>query len=536
MNSLLSLWQSDYRGVNQWLSKNTVAKIFVIFCFLVLSSMVSLFIFGYFTVFFRGLVFYEIYGLLTAKYIVHAALLVITWLGILSAVFASTMIWNKADSKESFLNSLPLSRFTLYTYNFLPSILSSALLLCLIAGPVLLAFSLVFSHLPLSELIMLDVLILLIITLFSHVIGSVLSVILLRLSVKFGQKVWVGGVIIFGGLSYVLVKLLFPSTLRSLYFSAPGDFFKYFNQLPLVQTYLPINWLIDALLKGLDILTVVLVFLAVSGIVISMYLQSRWWTSLRSHILSQARQKLSEEIFETPIFNLIKKHAPLVYKDILSIWRVRLELSYGFFLLGMVVFFFVVLNLARGSRPFDRVEEIDQVLFALGWLWFFATAYWLRLAFPLMAREGTTRWWYLSLPISRSQLLHNKIRTGVLLSLPMVILVGILSVVWPYGIGREYVWFSLLAFLPLTVASVALGSINPDFEEGLHTEKVSTTGMGLVNLGLNGSLTACWMVLVRRSILGGNTLFALISMLFLIVVMTGVLVYFAKRQTQKMYL
>lgn len=514
MRSLFSLWQSDRKAVVSWIRQHTVAKVFVIVCFTLLGLGVSLFIYAYFSIFFRSMVLYEIFGVLTAQYIVNASMMVVTWLGIMSAVFASLVIWNRNDRKMQYLNTLPVPVWVIFVYTFLPTLVTSGILLLLTGGPVVFAFNQVFGQFPwVAALVE--------VTLFSQAIGTLLALGLLKAFLRFGQKTGWLSLVGFVALSVVLVKLLFPDALRALYFSTPENFFEIFRGLPLVKLAgINLPW-VGGLSGSLIIL------------ILSWWWQSRNWVSLRNSLQSRPQQNTQNTLQEMKWLGIIRKRMPLVYKDLLSVLRVRTESAYGVFLLGMVIFFFVVLKLARSSRPFDRVEEIDLVLFSLAWLWFFATAYWLRLVFPLTAREGQVRWWYLTLPIKRSEFLVNKIMTGLLFSLPLLILVAFLGVFWPFGMGRELVWFSLIAFVPMTVLSVCLGTIKPNFAESQSAEKISTSGMGLVNLGINGILTLVWVGLIRNSFSSGNTLIAMGSVMLLLLILTAVVWNMAKLEIEK---
>jgi len=122
------------------------------------------------------------------------------------------------------------------------------------------------------------------------------------------------------------------------------------------------------------------------------------------------------------------------------------------------------------------------VVFSFIALLFFATAYTLRIVFPLMAREGRAAWYIFTLPISSKHTLQSKILLGILLIMPYVLFSLALWMMLKVSYPLEITGYSLFLLLCISIVNASMGAIYPNFHESENAEKISTSGMGILCL------------------------------------------------------
>ena len=197
---------------------------------------------------------------------------------------------------------------------------------------------------------------------------------------------------------------------------------------------------------------------------------------------------------------------PLVFKDWLSIIRNPSETGYAIFLGSMAVFFFLFLYLGIGHRLTNETWQLQLTVFSFAWILFFATAFFLRFLFPLIAREGKSAWYLFTMPITRNRILFSKILLSILLSIPVMIFAGLIWYLLPFAIGiNSYLtYISMVVIFTLAISQILLGAILPNFSQS-NPEKISTSGMGLVTLLVSGfiaTLAAKWIGYMMSGTIG----------------------------------
>jgi hypothetical protein len=203
------------------------------------------------------------------------------------------------------------------------------------------------------------------------------------------------------------------------------------------------------------------------------------------------------------------------------------------FLFGLTGVFFLFLLFARQFKAETFQAGHAILIFYFVSFFFYAIAYSLRMIFPLMAKEGRATWHLFSLPIPRDSILHQKLLLSCFLILPYSIGGIILWVVAKTSYTVPLMAYSFLLTCGIAVMIACLGAIHPNFSESENAEKISTSAMGLVALGISlVTIAVAGYVLFLYS--NGQN----IVWLFLPVLLTGVVTggfYLLAKKSVKQY-
>lgn len=515
MNSIVALIWSDFIFIKRWFLKETIGKLLVFSAFILLFLSLSFFINLIANKFFQNLFTFERFGLLTADYIIHAVIILILWLSIASSVASTLTFLVIPNSSRDYLSILPVSSFSISFWLFLKSIIINCFFLFIVLFPLTLSFEFVFAeNVTLLYILKLIFLIVSLVTL-SASIGSLIAY---QLAVFIHDKFYyaaVAGIGLFFFGAYAILKIIFPTSLTALYSASPEYFEQIYYQLPLVNSLIPTNLLVNTYLNGFTIESLLLV----SVIIFIAFLSISDQTNNIRTILQELRVQISKKIDKQK--SVFKKsfdiRSTLILKDWYSCIRTPSEAGYGIFLLTLVIFFFVFLSKATQTGEIERKHINDLIVFSFDWFVFFSTAFLLRLIFPLMAKEGPSFWYLFSLPIDKKEILDAKLILGLLLTIPICSFSIILWIFFPYAAEMKVllILISIISILFLSGINSILGAIYPNFGLGYDPEKVSTGSMGIITLLLSFLATVGLSFLLYKVISGQlSGINALLSVIF----------------------
>jgi hypothetical protein len=497
VNKLRTLLLFDVKILRFWLLTRPISKLIVIFGFFTVFAFVDRIIYvgtiGLLSLFKSS----GMYGVLTALYMLHAAIIVLAWFAIGSTILTTVGRFLQSSKTINFLVTLPLSPRVIVTWIIAKTFLMQLILLSVFIFPVALGYAHVFAT-DISLLFLSTTLLVLIITaLFTTSIGTLLG----YLFIPFFKKSVKKSLAIFGILfllsGFFIFSLIYPRHINMLDDTQNSTQFQtVFHSLPLGVQINPSYWLADSIISGFDF-KIVLFFLFVLFIAwyIIVFLSNKF-ISLFQNL--QEFRLLKESNKEKRIFissylqkSLIKTRYPIVIKDFASIIRLPSELGYGIFIFSLTgIFFALLLIISNKISGFTYLQQ-QIVLFFFSSLMFFAIAFLLRFSFPLFAREGTSAWFIFTQPLSKYKFLQAKLMLSLLLTTPFFIL-SIL--VWGFAqfITSPLLLIvqSVITLLTIVCATTIMGGISPNFADSQDAEKISTNGTGLFSLAITVVIVA----------------------------------------------
>ena len=530
MEKLTTLWWADRIAATRWITKKSFSRLFVALMFFIIFAAIALGIWSISNAFFRSFAMYEEFGQLTAQYIVHASIVIVLWLALGSSVVAYIGLLLSTSPSLSYLLSLPVSSKTLNIWLFVKSILANFLLMAFVFIPITVAYSNAFGLWNIFFLIRM-LLILLCIVLVSSGIGMIMGLISVTKLRGHEYQAGIIGLAVFFCVMIGIIKLIFPPELARLYDISPNSFLTIFKSFPLNNPLLPTAWMTSSLTNGLSITS--LFVLSITALIVFICLkfqQSRLIpTLLRMHSTAHIN-----DITLAGYNKFTQTNIPLVFKDWLSIIRNPSETGYAIFLGSMAVFFFLFLSLGIGHRLTNETWQLQLTVFSFAWILFFATAFFLRFLFPLIAREGKSAWYLFTMPITRNRILFSKILLSILLSIPVMIFAGLIWYLLPFAIGiNSYLaYISMVVIFTLAISQILLGAILPNFSQS-NPEKISTSGMGLVTLLISGfiaTLAAKWIGYMMSGTIG--SIYFITVPLGVCIVLLTILWFFSQKLMQ----
>lgn len=474
---LSSLLWADFLALIRWFQRQTLGKVIISFLFVALFAFISLLIYSAGISFLFPLTSFEVYGQLTALYLVHAAIIVTLWLGIGSSLVSTYTFLVRTDHQLDTLLTLPTSQFIIILQVFIRSLISSLVWSLVIFLPLGLAVLRLFgnSSNPLT-FFHTSLAIILIVTI-SSTIGSLLAFVLAHFHRLVKPALYLPVLALLYILATLfLIRYLLPGDLARLLPAGASEFLPLFNSLPLNQIPLPtlaITNLLFAIWSNslYPLITGLLLLL-----VLTLIYEGRRLGALRRNLASAP---IITFLVKNPNPLLFNADFSLITKDILTTLRNPAEVGYGLFLLLLVLGFFLFLGSSiRAAASVTRLTE--TALYGLAWFLFYSTAYLMRLVFPLMAKEGQTAWFLFTKPIRVGKIINQKTIVALILSLPLF---AISLLIWPFlGDGKDLGSLALTVVIFLTLIASYLGNLFPNFREGNDPEKVSTSAMGIFSI------------------------------------------------------
>lgn len=470
MKEFISLGQLEKKRVREWFKERTGSKLLVMVGVLVVLAAVMVFLGVVSWSFFSYLREFDFYGFLTAEYLVRSAVVIVMWMGILSGLVANIVWWWRKDGEGEYLLSLPLSGAGEIGVQMIKGVVMNAIFLGVILAPMGGSYLRVFGE---GQWWRLGVLMLLL-AIVGQAIGSFLAAILSNLK-KRGR--WIGlGLLV--GITAGIVYLIWPQGIRDLYEIEIGRFEEAIKGFYVYQDWVVVSWWSDWLGSGVGkrwwAVVSSLLLLGVSfWWQVRVFFRTKW--SLNERVVGGEREKERMVKF---------KNKAMMKKDWLGVIRVGSELVYGLVILGMIGVFSLLVRLGTKSnqRWVGRFEQ-EWMIISLVWILFLGLAYALRIIFPLMAKEGKTRWWLFSMPMSKRKIKWQKVGAALGLILPVIL--GVVGIWWimPFERGGiEVVLMIIGGMLVLTGVNVGLGMVNPAYELADKPDEVSTTSMGWVTV------------------------------------------------------
>lgn len=531
MRIFLTLLGNDGKALKAWFSTQTISKMLVFSGFMGVFATVVYFLFTGASFFFKSLSPLQSYGLLTANYIIKAAVLLVFILGVGSSIATAISLFFSHNKIYLYLMSLPIKTGEIINWQFIKAVIFNAVFLAVFLLPLFLAFGSYFGGINLI-FIFEALLIIVSLAVITISLGGTIALLIIKAVKKLNVIVNLFGVAVFFLIIAAVFNLIFPINIELLTGASNRDFFPIYNSLPLTNLLIPTNWLAMVLTGDPTAILLTAVFTVIPVI---LYLDLMEKHFLRE-IQEMSARGISPEFIKNQkpasrwLFNF-EKYSPdtaVAAKDLAGIIRSPAEAGYGLFLLLLMIFFFYLFSKISLNREMNPMWIKNLIIFSYSGFVFFANTYLLRIVFPLMARESEAAWYIFSLPVARVKILRAKILITFLAGLPLIFLsTGVwwsLKYVTPYQ--PVLTLSSLWTVLVLITILVFLGAIRPNFAEGLNPEKVSTSFMGITALVITSVITSVFSLSLYKYLNGEINPATLISAQLLMGVIPMVLLYF----------
>lgn len=520
MISLLkTLFYFDWLSLKNWFSKETVSKLLIVLIFLFIVGGVASLLWVFSSTFFTYLSTLEPYGQYTSLYIIKATTLTILWIGIVSVLISTVTFLLTADRRIDYVITLPTDFRVVLLWNGLKSLIINILLFCIFVLPMALAYLRKIGFVETIPGIGRVVLLLLFISIISNSIGSSLGFIIAnRFKKKDGFVFTLIAILLIVTLTVLLFKAIFPVQLAVLSGAPITDFVSLYNSLPLNQ-YCYLNTLLSQILTTgwgihifyLSVFSLVLLFI---DIIIQKALFIETW--------QQTRINLKHHLYVFKLTPSSRKTLDLSQKDYISILRSPKDLGYQIFLLVLLIAFIGLFSRGIEVNRIPGTFTPSLIVFSWIWLSFYAITYLMRMCYPLMSKEGKTRWWLFTLPIKTSSILNSKITTGLILSLPLYLIA--IAEWWFVPFVRSLLFLSVISIFSLlsfVVIITNLGIIKPEYSLADDPEKASTGLSGIFALTLSLLVSGFSGLLIflnatnRLSQLSSINIFLIIAVIFI---------------------
>lgn len=542
MNTALAFFKTDLIGIRRWFEESTFSKLFVIFGFLGVFSFIF-FIFNLGSdVFFSLLSGYRQFGLLVSEYLINAAIVIIMILSVASSYFATlTLLYRQHSEIETSL-VLPVKHSQLIIWIFSKSVFANMVFFSFIFFPILLSFNKHFGTLPIYLFLLKVILVSLLIVFTTNAIGSLISFITAKAFTKYKGPVVLISLFTVISISITLLKIIFPTSLYNLYIVQNDQFMSVYNSLPLSNSYLPSSILTKILTENFPLIPFMTWLILTAAITyLSLYYQQKALRKVWQAIQDRNEDKKSKSsilLFSNRTFFFQHRSYSFIAKDIFAILRTPQEAGYSLFLILCSLLFFILIAQVRRFQPDQTAYRTELIMSSFVWLFFFAIAFFLRTIFPLISKEGNSKWHLYALPIRPSNIMLYKTITALILAIPFIFISFFELVVLKVGNSQGIVLFPItfIGVLLLSFVSVVLGAIFPNYKYADEPEKVSTSMMGIVALLVSLSITAFLSFMIymifKMQIKGLDVLILVASVAVFI---TGMM-YLLQRVAQKQFI
>ncbi len=493
-------WQlirTDFIHLKQWWSNHWGAKTIIALISLVLVGIFAIGLEQTAYYYFSSLSQSEPYGRVTAEYILHAAFIVSLWFTAVSSfVLASNHVW-ETNQEWDWLLSQPVHSLPLVLWHQVRMLLPNATLLSLLWIAPSLGFIRVYTPDALVERVVFLSILTVFITFAIQVVTTTLAWSIVPTLRRYrGITTWIGAGA-FTLASYLLLTSILPANLGALLRIDIDQFAAAFEQLPLNQPIFFSRYVLDPIYAhiSLEFMSVVSGALLVVGLAL-------WWqTKALRAIFSQA-VLVEKKQFETPTAFLYT--SPLFAKEVLSFVRTKSERNFFIFFITLLAFFYFFLyrSLTLNSELISQLQTL--LPFALGTVLFLAIAFFLRLSFPLLAREGKSISHTLTEPVTRASLLRSKVFFSFVLACIFVMVVNLGWWLMPLTAVTK-LWlaaFSSVSIFLFAFVHPLIGFWQPDWFGGQHPDQLSTSLQGFFALGfsLAYTLLTVWLWMMYQGI------------------------------------
>ncbi|MFA5025505.1 MAG: hypothetical protein WC503_03310 [Candidatus Shapirobacteria bacterium] len=491
MNILQTLSNRERRRVANWFKDNTATKLFVIFGFLAVVFGIVFTEYRIGSIYLRFANEYAPFGPAMAVYSLKVAVFLLFVLAVISstAISNSTLYQNRTLSH---LFTLPIKPVSIFISKVVPGWLTSTGVLLLLIPLFFIYNKYIFKS---DYFVIVIGFGLLILSIVSQALGTIFST---GIAYFLGKITRQKQLIIIFSLVFcfgILLKLLFPSGMFRL---AETDSYSTFqsqiDKFPLMGKLLPTNWLVDSLTGSLSLIStlsavlVMFCLLAIVKIIGSKYYLLAWRQAQNQSYLAGNNLEKGQSDFDFPKIGKVKNiYSPLVINDILSLVRSNTEVNYSLFLGSMLIILIFSVNslvILKDTTP-GLLLAINLIAFVSVSLIFLISA--MRSIFPMMAKEKFTAWFSFSLPLSREDLLKEKLLVSVLLGIPSLPVVMIIVHGLRLSSDKALVLTLLMTAIVMfiNILQCLFGSISPNFKEAENPDAVSTSSLGILALMLS---------------------------------------------------
>lgn len=540
MNELQSLILNDFLAFRGWFKHQTISKLAVVLLFFTVFGLVSTAIYFFSYLFFHNLTAYGVYGILTAAYIIHASLVVLGYWAVIGSLSSTATFLLTPNKKIDYISTLPVRSSTITHWLFIKTLIVNSGIFIIGLLPVTLAYGQAFNGVINPGFLLRVMLTIFALVTICSSCGNSIAYMLAHQLRRSRRVLMTGGIVIFLASTFLLLRIIFPRTLAALYYADSTQFNEIYHAMPLSNPFLPTGWLTLSIVSDTYLSFIYLAPIVFLVLYINHRIEKGKFIEVMQYIrsypfISTNQSKLSISNKSAAVF--VNTQYPLVYKDWLSLFRTPSETGYITFLCSIVLFFFALILYASRARTPTGQWQNESIIFTFAWLLFFITAFLLRLVFPLMAREKKTSWYIFSLPVERIEVLHSKMIVG--LSIGLILSLGAITIVivMPFGQYMRSVMGVAGTFLILLLAFFhsMLGSISPNFESGNEPEKVSTSALGIVTLGLSLCATVIGLFWLYGIIYNKPSILYIALLLFASLIICAGLIYSQGRRSVKSY-
>jgi hypothetical protein len=484
MHTILALAQAEFLGIRSWLREQTFSKVLVMGGFLCIFSLVALFIYFFSGLFFHSLSSYEKYGLLTAQYLIHAAIIIIAWFALISCVVSTLTFLLRTSPSTEYVLSLPVKQSEISGWFFIKLYLVNSILLIFAVLPVSFSFAVYFNGGIDLFFTVRSIYVLVMVVLLTASLGVLIAYGIVWYVRKNQVMSLIVGILTFLAGSYALAVTIFPKKLSLLYFADPSSFNQIYDSLPLNNSLLPTKGLAEILTTGVYDHALVITLLIFLLIYLADFVQSKYFLLIHQKLQVFQQLQRNGNVKKIQSTFIINSSEPLLTKDILSILRVPSEVGYTIFLVLLAIFFFTIIGQTSRFRPDSMTYQKELILFVFMWMMFFSTTFFMRIVYPLVAREGKSSWYIFTLPISKNLFFETKIIVSLLSAIPFVLLSVLVWMVIPYAVTyrTELILVSISSILVLAYVHGCMSFVYPQFSIGDDAERVSTSMSGIGTL------------------------------------------------------
>ncbi len=513
-----TLFRFEVIALRDWFRKNKKSKLFVAAVFFVLSLLLLFSIYRFALIYFRSLVPFELYGLLTANYLFQASIFVIGYFVVFTTMLSVNGFLNSKNSNFEYLSVMPQPLIRIWEWYFVKTFIINLVVSLLLLTPVAIAFYAVFMKAPFLIFVMRYLFVLISLLIICQSLGELIAYILSVLLDRFYEWFVVMGLVLFVYFFAKLMTIVFPTKLMTLYNAPAEEYVAIYNSLPLLNKNLPSYWLHDVLVYNNYLAFVKIVSL-------TLFLFSALFLVIK-HFFKKITERVCCRLSATKKFISITAKCcnPLIIREVVGFTRSVKEFGYYVFMLLLMIFFYIFLKQAQEIRPIQQNWQEAYITFVFVWLMFLQTAYLLRVTYPLLSKEKLQAWHLFTAPLSIKKILYSKLAFSLLISIPqMLALFSIIYSLFPMPEGRLFISvFGLLVSVILHLVVFIIGVMLPNFSDGSDVDRASTSVGGIITLIVAALLTVLTAFMLFRYVSGEIALLNMVALIIFLAIITDI--------------
>ena len=479
---LNQFYKSDRRRVSHFFKNQRIAKLLVLLIsILALIGLAALIYFASYQ-YFSAVQEYEPFGRLTARYLVHAGMVISGWLVLLSATAGATNMLAKPSKEVQHTLIQPANRYALGIWLLFRPLLGTGTLLSIFWVPAIVSFSQTYGSLANELVIVLAVVISFTAAKLLQMFAGLLGLLLAPLVQGKETTSIITTIVIALASTVGLIRLILPQSLGALFRIDAELFMESFLKLPLNSEWLPTHQMV-MFFETSNFSYLLPTFLLSLGLLL---LGSILFIAALENKLRIILAKNMQQHFWQPSTKLWYS-SPVMLKELLGIWRVKSERNSLLFFVGLFIAFFFFLQRALVVNPELTRQPTLLLQFSLGAALFINTAAFLRIVFPLLSREAESAWYMIREPAGAAHWQRSKTSIGFILTILMTM---ISTIGW---FSMDLPLISKIQLSTLTVVGIVLlaglisfaGLLVADWQRGQNPEEVSTSITGMLALAVS---------------------------------------------------